>query len=121
MRKENQQINRYRVRHGALKSDNSYGNNGRFIIPLRGRHAEVVHLTVIASDGLGWDHVSVSLPHRCPEWEEMAYIKDLFWEPNECVVQYHPPADRYVNHHPYALHLWRPQGIEIPVPSLEMV
>lgn len=34
-------------------------NNGVFIIPYQGRN-----LAVIASDGDGWEHVSVSLPNR---------------------------------------------------------
>jgi hypothetical protein len=45
-------------------------NNGAFRVP--------GGLRVIASDGEGWDHVSVSLPDRCPTWEEMKgnYILD---------------------------------------------
>ena len=46
---------------------------------------------VIASWSGGWEHVSVSLPgqSRCPRWDEMCFIKDLFWAEDECVVQYH--------------------------------
>jgi hypothetical protein len=84
-------------------------------------------LTVIASDGTGWgdgdglegppwEHVSVSLPSRCPNWPEMAHVKALFWEPEECVVQFHPPRSEYVNRMPYCLHLWRPLGFDIPTP-----
>ena len=38
-------------------------------------------LRVLFSDGLGWDHVSVSLADRCPTWAEMCFIKDLFLRP----------------------------------------
>jgi hypothetical protein len=63
------------------------------------------------------DHVSVSLSvKRCPDWEEMCMIKDMFWDDEDCVVQYHPPKSEYVSMHPFCLHLWRPIGIEIPRP-----
>ena len=78
-------------------------------------------LRIIASWGDGWEHVSVSTETRCPTWDEMNHIKDLFWHSDECVIQYHPPANRYVNCHPYCLHLWRPIGVELPMPPTYMV
>lgn len=78
-------------------------------------------LFVIASWGLGWDHVSVSRSGRCPDWEEMCRVKDAFFEPEECVIQFHPPKSRYVNMHPFCLHLWRPQNVELPMPDPLMV
>lgn len=47
---------------------------------------------VVWSFGGGWEHVSVSFASRCPTWDEMCEVKDIFWTPEECVVQYHPPA-----------------------------
>lgn len=67
-------------------------------------------LRVIASDGGGWDHVSVSAKYRCPTWEEMCWVKDKFFGPEEPAMQLHPARSQYVNHHPYCLHLWRPQS-----------
>lgn len=78
-------------------------------------------LNVQASDGGGWDHVSVSLPSRCPTWEEMQYIKTLFWDDEDCVVQFHPPKSEYVNNHPYCLHLWKKQGCQYTTPPSIMV
>ena len=46
----------YRVKEGPMGSDESFGNNGLFLIPF-----ESYEFNVIASDGMGWDHVSVSL------------------------------------------------------------
>lgn len=63
-----------------------------------------------ASDGGGWEHVSVSTIERCPTWDEMCKVKSLFWDDDDLVVQYHPPASEYVNNHPYTLHLWRKSG-----------
>ncbi len=56
-------------------------------------------LRAIASTGMGWDHVSVSLEDRCPTWDEMCWIKKLFFEPDECCMQLHPPESDYVNFH----------------------
>lgn len=77
----------------------------------------------IVSDGLDWDHVSVSLPglNRCPTWEEMHYIKKLFFEDSEVVMQLHPAETSYVNMHPFCLHLWRPHKLTVPLPPVGMV
>ncbi len=73
MKSNNTAIEKYRILAGPLGSDTSYGNNGAFEIPLGGRK-----VYVIASDGAGWEHVSVSLKGRCPTWNEMCWIKELF-------------------------------------------
>lgn len=67
-----------------------------------------------------WDHVSVSTEKRVPSWKEMCWVKDLFFEPEECVVQFHPPKSQYVNNHPNVLHLWRVVG-QFPMPPVECV
>lgn len=109
---------RFRVRSGQFGTDDSYGNNGAFFVKRRTSH---VPLKVIASDGGGWEHVSVSLPDRCPTWADMCAIKDLFWDEQDCVMQLHPPRSEYVNNHPYCLHLWRPIDAAIPLPPSLMV
>lgn len=76
-------------------------------------------LKIIASGGndeVAWEHVSVSLPKRCPTWEEMAAIKDLFWDDEEAVAQFHPPKSDYVTMHPFCLHMWKPLEVELPLP-----
>ncbi|MCR4532718.1 hypothetical protein NUV62_17465 [Acinetobacter venetianus] len=70
---------------------------------------------------MGWEHVSVSLPARCPTWEEMCFIKSLFWGEDDCVIQYHPPKSDYVNNHQYCLHMWRPIEQSLPTPPSFMV
>lgn len=110
--------NKYRMRVGPIGSDGSTGNNGAFLIPTRPGQPP---LRVTASDGEGWEHVSVSLPNRCPTWDEMCKVKGLFWDDEDCVVQFHPPKRDYVNLHPYCLHLWRPVGVTIPLPDLALV
>ncbi|WP_319519854.1 hypothetical protein [uncultured Martelella sp.] len=93
-------------------------DGGAFEIPHR---PTSVVLRVVASVGLGWDHVSVSLPKRCPNWPEMEYVKRLFFREDETAMQLHvPPAD-HISHHPFCLHMWRPHHIEIPMPPSFMV
>ena len=109
---------KFRIKDGHLGSTSSYGNNGAFKIPF-----ENYEFRVIASDGDGWEHVSVSAQHSCPTWDEMNAVKRLFWGSEDCVIQFHPPESEYVNNHPNVLHMWRPitPGVEIPRPPKYMV
>jgi hypothetical protein len=118
MIENNPEIERHRVTNGKAGSDASYGNNGLFIVRW-GRAA----LKVLASTNSGWEHVSISVyrKKRTPTWDEMCYIKDLFWGKEECVIQYHPPLSEYVNMHEYVLHLWKPIGVELPLPPSSLV
>lgn len=110
--------NQFRIRGGRLASDDSFGTTGAFLLRLRGGQ----ELFSIASAAMGWEHVSASRPDRCPTWEEMCEVKALFWEPEDCVVQFHPPESQYVNLHPHCLHLWRPTaGLQIPTPPTFLV
>ncbi len=109
--------NKFRIRTGRMGSDDGMGNNGAFEIPLK--HGQVVF--VIAGDGLGWEHVSVSRRDRPPLWSEMCQIKAMFWDDEDCVVQYHPPKSDYVNVHPNCLHLWRAVAVEMPRPPSLLV
>lgn len=108
---------RYRVMQGPLASTFEAGNNGAFMFKLKNTPV----LWVIASDGGGWEHVSVSTTNRCPTWEEMCLIKNLFWSADDCVVQFHPPLANYVNTHPGCLHMWRRIGSEFELPPEWMV
>lgn len=80
---------------------------------------------VIMSSGhdkkYGWEHVSVSHANRAPTWLEMCTVKQLFWEDDEVVIQYHPARKDYVNFHPHCLHLWRPTRLKLPTPPTILV
>lgn len=108
----------FRIRTGRSASDERYGNNGAFIVQLKALKQRVL---VIASDEGGWEHVSVSREDRVPTWAEMCEVKDLFFGPDEWVMQFHPAASEYVNFHPNCLHLWRPVGMNFPTPPAWMV
>ena len=106
-------------------------NNNRLQVAETGRDglaAYLVHpaykpkqMLIIASWGGGWEHVSVSLEKRCPTWDEMCMIKEIFWKDEEVVVQYHPAKSEYVNIHPYCLHMWRKIGSEFETPPKSFV
>lgn len=105
-----------RIKNGSMPSAEIDGNNGAFVIRMDFRD-----FLIIASDGMGWEHVSVSTANRCPKWEEMCLIKDIFWDEEDCVIEYHPAKSEYVNNHPHTLHLWRPIATEIPKPPSILV
>jgi len=109
-----------RVRSGLLGSDKSYGCYGLFHVMGPCGAA----LTIIGSAGepdIPWEHVSVSIKHRPPNWQEMCWVKDQFWNDDECVMQLHPPKVDYVNNHPNCLHLWRPRDGNLPRPPAVLV
>ena len=78
-------------------------------------------MTVIASDGYDWDHVSVSRTNRIPGWTEMEYVKRLFFKDDETAMQLHVPPSLHISYHPNCLHLWRPWRVDIPMPAFWMV
>ena len=109
--------NEYRLRnHPWVPSTDEDGNNGFFVIPASLAKKRPA-IRIQASDGEGWEHASVSTAIRCPTWEEMCFVKNLFWDPEDCVMQLHPPQSEWVNMHKYCLHLWRPTEQTIPQPE----
>lgn len=112
-----------RVRSGPMSSDESYGLAGMFklLAPNGALLLAVSSGPANRENDTGWEHVSVSAERRTPTWEEMVWIKDLFWAKDECVVQYHPPESEYVNFHPHCLHMWKPVGMAIPMPQSLLV
>lgn len=67
-------------------------------------------------NGTRWDHVSVSLKDRTPTWEEMAWVKTLFFEEEEAAIEFHPPKSVYVNDTATVLHIWKPLDFAIVLP-----
>lgn len=107
-----------RIRTGHYAS-NTYFTCGAFTVmgPCGAR------LYVIVSDGLdvgplsGWEHVSVHREGKHPpNWQEMSWIKEQFWQDEETVLQFHPKKSEYKNVHPTTLHLWRNVGLDHPLP-----
>ncbi len=66
------------------------------------------------------EHVSVSHRnrHRLPTWDDMCKLKDMFFRPDEMVVQIHPAEKNYlhgVNGLENVLHLWRPMSADFSI------
>lgn len=115
--------NQYRVRFGRMATDDRALLHGKFAVPLsRDRTRKLV---CIAVRNEGWEHVSVHLEveHETfiPSWNEMCFIKSLFWDAEDVVMQLHPRESEYKNVHPSVLHLWRPMDGEIPTPPRDLV
>ena len=107
-------IDRYRLRdREVMEHYGTFGDEtcGAFQIPHNSNY-----FICVAAQGGGWDHVSISLKNRCPSWAEMDHLKRLFFKPDETAMQLHVPPAQHINCHPFALHLWRPQQGEIPLP-----
>lgn len=107
-----------RVRDGEYASGTGE-LHGAFIT--KGISGELKILSSGVDHEYGWEHVSVSMRDKIPSWSDMRFVKALFWDPEECVVQYHPPASAYVDCHPYCLHLWRPVDGQMPLPPSHLV
>jgi len=109
------ELNKYRVDNYHIP-ERDYPFAGYFRIVHNG-----AVLRVIASNDGGWDHVSISLATKCPRWEDMEFVKRLFFKENEICWQYHVAVDDHINIHPYTLHIWRKHDFEMPLPPKEFV
>ena len=89
---------------------------GCFYLPLGNNFFQV-----IASNQIGWEHVSVSNDHRCPTFNEVVTIKEMFFNSGEIAFQIHPKKKNYVNFHNTCLHLWRPTNVNVPTPDITAV
>lgn len=117
-----------RLTDGPLGTAPNAGQYGAFDVP---SPEPGWMLALICDDGsdadvpesLGWEHVSVRAirgkQSRTPTWKEMAFVKDLCWDDEDVVVQYHPRKSEYVNLHPNVLHLWR--RLDLPTPPSILV
>lgn len=92
-----------------------------FCWPAAGPVRQRERWAIIASWGMGWDHVSVSMRNRTPTWREMDTVARVFFRNDETAMQLHVPRSAHVNLHTHCLHLWRPHVLPIPLPPLAMV
>jgi hypothetical protein len=113
-----------KLEDGRMAGKRSWGAYGQFVI--QGPCGEQLVIVASGSDAddkvsEGWEHVSISTRRRCPNWQEMCFVKDLFWNETECVIQFHPPKADYVNNHAFCLHLWGRADGNIPRPPSLLV
>jgi hypothetical protein len=109
-------VEMYRVMSGVMAS-NKHNQFGAFIIPTKNKHLQVI--CAPCSDE--WQHVSVSMKDQTPSWEDMCMVKNLFWDEEDTVVQFHPPKSEYVNNHQHCLHLWKKKEGSFPTPPSILV
>lgn len=103
---------RMREEERRIYGVNGDAGNGIFKVFVSGKS-----FWCIASNGGGWEHVSISRRNgKIPTWDEMCAIKDMFFNEEEVVAQYHPRRSEYVNIHEGCLHLWKPLTVELPTP-----
>lgn len=74
----------------------------------RARKLSVIVSDAVEKDGRRWRHVSCSLRHRVPNYEELCLIKRLFIGDDREAYSVWPRKSHYVNLHPHCLHLWCP-------------
>lgn len=106
---ENENIKKYLC--GSIQYQ--FGND--YLIPIKRDGKILRQLFVIVAKENEWEHASVSVRNadgleqveRCPKWDEMKMVKEMFWNDEELVVQVHPKKSEYVNVHEHVLHLWR--------------
>jgi hypothetical protein len=104
---------------------------GAFVVPVNSQMKLVIIATAAEShpdtppETWWWEHASVHMEERqkngqwrerTPNWKLMCLVKDLFWDEDEMVVQFHPARKDYVNNHSTTLHLWRNSRENFPRP-----
>lgn len=113
------ELNDFRVKHPFWPQTDT---SGVFKVMV-GQRAFIVLASVgaIGEDGV-WEHISVTPKNqkRCPTWDEMCAIKDMFFGPDEACVEFHPKKSKYVNANEYCLHIWRPVNDNLRCPADNM-
>ncbi len=93
--------------NGVLPKERS-----EFYFPMEDKFGYVSAINFLGDD---WEHVMFNgfWLNRCPTYEEMAHLKDIFWKENEIAIQVHPKKSEYVNNcgYEYNLHLWRDRNV----------
>ena len=108
-------VEKYRRPHPFNFEQKPGDDYGWFEIPTS-TTGPVMYVMVSAADNEHeWDHASISIVGRCATWPEMCKVKDLLWEPEDVVIQFHPPKSEYVNLAKTCLHLWCYRGT-LPMP-----
>lgn len=81
-------------------------------------------IAVMASDlminGKRWYHVSASRKARMPSYEDLVWVKEVFFGEDQPAYQVFPKKSEHRNFHPFCLHLWAClDGDPFPDPFLE--
>lgn len=116
----NHRLDPYRVRKTRVMPESPDGANWGWF--KRGEMAIISSgVPEPGSPGWPWEHVSVSFRDRTPTWEEMCWVKRMFWGDDETVIQIHPREADYVNAHSNCLHLWKKAGEVVELPPKKLI
>lgn len=113
-------LDQYRLKDGEYGTPNG-ANYGVFFVKPFTRVCKIIASPATLDTRYPWDHVSVSISDRCPTWDEMEFIKRLFFADNELAMQLHMPVADHINFHPFCLHIWKPLNDKIPTPPSILV
>jgi len=123
-------LNQFRLKSGPMESTDNEGLMGCFLIPTEKPSRKLWVISSGVCELSGWEHVSAHVNERTskkrvrlstPTWDEMCFLKSMFWDDKECVIQFHPSKSEYVNCHEHTLHLWKPINQEFPIPNKILV
>lgn len=83
-----------------LNASNPGDDHGMFFVPVPKPKKMDTFMAIKVSSGGGWEHVSITMHRkfklgiisldRTPTWQEMCFVKNLLWDENDTVIQYHP-------------------------------
>lgn len=76
---------------------NCYGREDRISVIVSGDRA---------LDGKRWIHISLARPNKMPTWDEYRDVGRLFLWEEAWAYQVIAPKGRYINQHPYCLHMF---------------
>src|SRR5690348_8904636 len=99
-------LDKHRLREGFYGNSEDKCSYGCFIYEGHGYNYKIIS-SGDNNPHSEWEHVSVSKTRGknwyLPTWEDMCFVKQLFWDEEETVLQFHPKKSEYVNKHPCVL------------------
>ena len=124
-----QLFNQYRIKEGPLASVDENGRNGAFTLCFKDNANQA--LQVVSGFHDGWEHVCVTRYEKRgllkgivqvePTNEEMRMVKDLFFKPEETVVEFFPRQESTLHAKEGTRHLWRHTIRDFPIPEIKFV
>jgi hypothetical protein len=72
----------------------------------QGRHIGSVIVSQTPLDGADWIHASIAWTNHTPVYQDLALLKAAVFGDRREAYQVFPSANRHVNIHEHALHLW---------------
>lgn len=96
-------------------------HSGSFLYPMENDKNAFI---ISTKDRRGWNHVSIHLQNdlgecitKVPSHEDMQVIRNLFFNSEDLVQEFHPEKKDYINNHSYTLHLWESTEEKVEKPN----